>query len=524
MTKFTKSVLATASLVALGATANAQVTEFDLNTLVVKDLCTVADAETQMFMNAKNDKEFARATKQAKSQRAQRQRPFLKDVRFQKTTQVVFLDFGSEDPTFTVSVNGNPFGSGSLIDGERTPGVYADFDYDREARAFILDSMRQDFAAFNFRFTDVEPRRGDYSTIRIGDNDANPIDLAGGILFGRADGIDHGNLNRNDNAFADASLWQFFAEFDATDGGNFLQRFSTTTPESTEEEIRAAGRMAAIQQSANTGAHELGHVLGLRHLDSFGGIGEGLPPARSGGEFWPNRPDLNRLAIETLDHLMASGASTGLSLAAPAAESRFLGERTANKLTFNERGRTYLESALKRSRGFLPFSNSPVPNTIEEGVNARGRFKVRNVRVAGSLEERGEIDTYQLNLRRGDVFSAEGISWTDDTLSFPDETLAGMQISLFKVGRRGERELIELNQTTFESFDPMLLDVEIEESGRYELDITVPELLITNGGAGGFDLEGFPPNRIFRTGKYQLWAYTISTPLSPAQRGIGGQG
>ena len=549
MHTITKTALSAASLLALCASANAQISDYDMSRVVINDVCTLAEADAAPMLSALDTREFTQAVETVRETRAERRadrrdrraerRARLREQRAERRedrrdrrierrekrrTQVVFLDFGSENPTFTASVGEDPFGPGSLIDGVRTPGVYSDFEYDREDRRFILDSMRQDYAAFNIRFTLREPTRGDFSVIRIGDNDENPIDLAGGILFGRADAIDFGNDDRSDTAFADASLWQLLAEVEAATPGSTIFTANSGLPGATPEELDESRKIAVRRQSANTGAHELGHILGLRHHDSFGGIGEGLPPARSGDEFWPNRPDLDRLALETLDHLMASGASTGLSLQAPVQFSRFLSERSANKLTFNQKGPTFAERTVERRRGLLPFGKKLVKNTIEEGVNAGRRLEVRNAVVAGSIDEIGEIDAYRLFLNEGDVFSAEVHSFTDDTLAFPEEILAGVQLSLYNVNSRGERELVEINQTTFEPFDPLLLDVEISQSGEYVLEVEVPQFLIFNGGASGFDLgtaEEPNGNTPLRTGLYRLLAYTISTPLSPEERGIG---
>ena len=38
------------------------------------------------------------------------------------------------------------------------------------------------------------------------------------ILFGRADGIDFLNKNKSDNAFAEASFWEFLAQLDPSGG------------------------------------------------------------------------------------------------------------------------------------------------------------------------------------------------------------------------------------------------------------------------------------------------------------------
>ena len=67
-----------------------------------------------------------------------------------------------------------------------------------------------------------------------------------------------------------------------------------------------------IAMSAKIGAHELGHLLGLHHEDSFGPIGQGIMPLPNGGNYNPPYPGPYD-ASETFDNIMTSGDSVALT-------------------------------------------------------------------------------------------------------------------------------------------------------------------------------------------------------------------
>ena len=391
--------------------------------------------------------------------------------------QVVYLQFGSVDPTFNVFINGAPFAG----------GVFPDYTYTQADRDFIQARMEADYELYNFEFTQVQPSLGDYSTIRIGDNDANPIDLAGGILFGRADNIDFGNNDRNDDAFADASFWQLLAELDANFGTQNLANFLNLPGPLDAAGIEEFRQIAVVNQSANTSSHELGHILGLRHYDSFGAPGDGLPPARSPGEFIPVL-ETDQNALETLQHIMASGASAGLALNSPPFVDRFFGERSATKLAINERTRDISEKAAK---GLLDLKKVVGGNPLEEGQNADGKLDIRAALVSGRINEAGEEDNYTLKLTEGQIFNAEVISLSDNTNA--DFVVSALALS--QVQPDGSLVTVGLNVNTFEGFEPLIFDYTIPATGDYVLTVFAPEF--------GFNIPDF------LTGDYEALAYVV---------------
>ncbi|MFN9288491.1 MAG: M57 family metalloprotease, partial [Planctomyces sp.] len=78
-------------------------------------------------------------------------------------------------------------------------------------------------------------------------------------------------------------------------------------------------------------AHELGHLLGLRHQDSFGPIGYGVNLVPGVSEFNPVYPGPAG-AFETFQHMMGSPASVGTTRNDDLGDL-FFGERELIKLT-----------------------------------------------------------------------------------------------------------------------------------------------------------------------------------------------
>lgn len=499
MTKFKLSIIAAASVLALCGTAQAQ-SPYDLTDQkfkVLNDECPItgcldftSDAATNASMQAlaaSANNANASASSGSNNGRGIRKGQQNNDP------QVVYLQFGSADPTFNVFFGGVPFGG----------GVFNDYIYTQADRDFVQARMEADYAEYNFVFTQTQPSQGDFSTIRIGDNDANPIDLAGGILFGRADNIDFGNNGRSDSAFADASFWQLLAELDANFGTQNLANFLGLPGPLDAAGIETFRRVAVLNQSANTSAHELGHILGLRHHDSFGAPGDGLPPARDNTEFLP-LGELDEDAIETLQHIMASGASAGLALSSPPFVDRFFSERSAVKLAVNERTRTITEDAAMTNGGKLTLNKVVGANPLLDGVNSGGKLDIRAALVDGSMETVDDVDAYHIRAKEGEIFNAELITSSDNTNAMP---VFFSKLSLQQVQDDGSLVEVASNQLTFEGRNPLIFDFTIPADGNYVLEVSAPDLVPvapeTFVSLADFGLTNF------RVGTYELLAYVV---------------
>ena len=415
--------------------------------------------------------------------------------------QEVWLNFDAGgDPTFIVDV--------FFMDGTTGFIVLNDFNYTPEIRDEIADRIEADYDDFQYRFTQTEPRNGVFTTLNIGDNDrapgsanirlfeVGPGSFAFSILFGRADEIDFGNTNKDSAAFTDASFWVLLRDVFPNALGP-LSGIPVADP-TDPAQLQAATVEAVINQSANTTAHELGHVVGLRHHDSFGAPGDGLPTTGrpAPGDFVPIYPGGTN-AAETVLHIMASGASAGLPIQNSSSEDRFFSERSAVKLTINERGRYRDEEYFNRRNASVkvPWLPLRVKNTILEGENAGSRLLgVKQMVIEGTISEENEIDTYRFDANAGEYMNIEMISFTDFVL---EDFLFFSELRVYKLNSDGSRTLVVSNFLPAESIDPLILDWEVPETGEYELEVESIEV--------GFGLDN--------TGDYFVHMYMVDGPL-----------
>ena len=288
--------------------------------------------------------------------------------------QLVFLDFD----TFT------------------EPG---EIEYSPQQRKEILKNIAADYELFDFSFTLNEPKEGDFSTLFF---NAGPI---GGL----AEKIDFRNLDKNDTATINVN-----------------------------DLVDPPGGVTVVGLSSFIGAHELGHLQGLRHGDSFAPIGSGLPSTGiPANDFYlPPYPGPAN-ADETTGRLMATPASVGQELA-EANEDAFFSERSAVKLAFNEDGTVINEREENNSIATaqpIEFHSLEVPNPLLSGDNAGKDFSVEALVVRGSLETPGDEDWYSFEGEAGDLFQFEVLS---DVLSFSVDPTAIDAFSDSKEGKSPE--------------------------------------------------------------------------------------
>ena len=403
-------------------------------------------------------------------------------------TQVVYLDFAQSSPTFPATIFG---------------GVQANFvshTYTAAERDAVQANLEAAYSGFNVSFTQDVPASGEFSTLNFecGNASGQCIDFGGGILFGRAQHIDIRNDIRDDSAFVDANLWEVLVQLDPS--GNFFTAISGIPV--VGGDVQAALSIAIVNQASNTGAHELGHNMGLRHHDSFGAPGTGIPSTGvpDPSAFFPTF-DGPQNGDEGILHTMASGASVGSGFTDSTTRIRFFSERSVIKLAAGERGRLLAESDVSGGNKKLHLRNVVAPNTIEIGDNAEGSLDIREALIAGRIDVANEIDSYRFKAKAGQSLSAEF-----NGFDVPRGEAVIGALSLYFVEDDGSHTLVAQNFQNFEGFDAFLVDAPIERSGDYVMEVSAPDILLLGGGLFSLEANGFGT---LRTGDYEVSIYIV---------------
>lgn len=343
-----------------------------------------------------------------------------------------------------------------------TQHVFLDFDsrtgasdrsYSGSERDAILALVEQDYALFDFAFAHEAAPTAPFSTVFLND----------GPELGLAEAIDFRNLDSSDNATVEI-------------GDN-----ATTSAE-------------FVTLTANVVSHELGHLLGLRHGDSFGPIGGGIDTGTFPDDFADPTYPGPQSADETRFHIMETD-----DLFFEDRIDLYFSERSAVRLSFNERGVVIDEAA--GTKGSLAaaqpieLAELTVPNTVVTGQSAELQFDVEALVVTGRIGVTGEADYYRFDGQAGDLFSFEVLSETPDRITDiidPQVTLldaAGTPIDYY-----GEDAF---NDDDFEGFDSILLDLLLPADGTYYAKIE------SYDGSDAVVSE--------RRGNYELFAYRFAT-------------
>ena len=318
----------------------------------------------------------------------------------------------------------NGGGSHDLLRGFQQQIVWLDFDsqtdpltehvYTAAERTAIQSRLESDFSAFDISFTESAPdtkdlylQNGAYITVVF--NEA-PLGVGPGLGgAAEASAYDFRNVDLGGSVSVDVL------------GPNGLLD-GTGQPTSTSANIIAA--------SAYATAHELGHLIGLRDVDSFGPISGtvGILDPPGAASFTPAFPGPMN-ATETVDHLMASEGLLGVGNFDVTADL-FLSERSAIKLAFNETGLFVAEQAVAHG-SLTPSGSQPmnlralsVPNTLESGANAERTLNVEAAAIiGGQVGVGGERDVYSFEGTGGQVVSIEVFSGWLTRVTAPLDTL-----------------------------------------------------------------------------------------------------
>jgi hypothetical protein len=291
---------------------------------------------------------------------------------------------------------------------------------------------------------------------------------------------------------------------------------SMSIPDTTENIVRA---------SINLAAHELGHILGLRHYDSFGPPYGGMT-AGVADDFVPTYPGPT-LATETTDHVMSLATSIGLSPGNLMDDEIHFGFREAIKLKMAGHAEDFeLPGPPKTPMTAQPmsFTTITVPNTMighpDGNLFPEPSYSVAVDVIAGTLDPfppgdpmtpPGPITT--------DYYKFFGTAGETVTIEVMSEILAWrfMDITdpvVFLLDGMGlPVGTYFFNDDEHESTDSMLLDITLPYTGPYVIEVG-PFAPLDPMSAGAYDLYVYRYTTIPEPGTMLLAALASATLLS----------
>ena len=389
-------------------------------------------------------------------------------------------------------------GGNDRLEGGTTQVVLLDFDTDTRSyqraysaadRAAVLADLQRIYAGFPVTFAAAAASAkllsaeygGRYVTVRFNSGPAG----------GGSGDVDFRNQSLDGTVTVNA--------VDLLTPANGFTAADLQTPATYETLVRTL--------SAAVAAHELAHLMGLRHADSFGPVGSGVYVGGGNGfgvkKFIPAYAGPTA-AAETSRHVLTSLDSVGVPVSTFATTGVYFGVREAVKLAFAFTGVTVPEQtaahaspAAAQPLGTLP--GLSVPNTVRAGDQWYGQALAAGaVAVTGDLTA-GDTDVYSFLGKKDEVYTFEVLSRVlgryagqsfDGVLAMVDAN--GVPIT--PAGWTGPA----VADDDFESQDPLLVDVKLPADGTYYLRVTA-----------------FDPAE---AGKYELFAYTVAPG---ADRGTG---
>ena len=340
---------------------------------------------------------------------------------------------------------------------------------------------------FTEELSDI-PDGSDFITAIV--NQTPPSGRPGGL----ASEIDPGNRNFGGTATVQISgmLGGIVSEEDAIPAHDHSYESDHADGEATEELIATdvVGSLKPTGSSENYVlltskiiAHEVGHLLGLRHQDAFGPIGFGINSTPGSDAYNPQYTG-PVAALETFDHIGGSPATVGTTRFDDLGDL-FFGEREAIKLTAATSDPTAVNT-IEQSAGHNDPATAQaltpallnVPNTLKRGINSADVFSVQYISVRGQIDVdettgKSQSDYYQISGSTGDVVTIELMSNSIAAFgSQPDEFID----SILRV-YDANGELVPhyggfaVNDDIFEPTDSAIFDLILPADGDFFIEV-----------------------------------------------------
>jgi hypothetical protein len=278
-----------------------------------------------------------------------------------------------------------------------------------------------------------------------------------------------------------------------------------------------------VNLSITVTAHETEHTLGMRHEDAFGPLGFGISNPPGINNYFPTYTGLTG-AFTTDDHVIASPASVGSTLADAASGQVEIGEREAVKLAFITNGTVVDGTAGTAASGYTVGAaatqavtltlqhetggtgNNPppgtttviglttinaqpvslyqlnVPNPMTTGFDAGKAFDAAAVDVLGTLSA-SRPDFYSFQGQAGDLMNFEVMSAALTRNTRPFDSV------IYLYDPSGN--LVTWNDDQFEPSDSSIVDLTLLMSGTYTVEVDSFKHATTQQPSTGGDYEVF---------------------------------
>ncbi len=364
---------------------------------------------------------------------------------------------------------------------QRIEAVY--YGYDQVGNNMVPRTYSSPNRWFNVRFTqnlaDIS-NAGITDYVRIQFNETPSYGRPGG----ESSEIDVGNLRFTGTATVQVNGLLGGIEVPVAADEDFTEQLPEDAEQAVGQDKPAATSANFVAISAKIAAHELAHLLGLRHYDAFGPIGFGIHSPPGVAEFKPQFQGASA-AFETFDHIIGSPASVGSTRANDTGQL-FFGEREAVKiaLSMSDVAQVFhTESSLPTSvlgtltTRTLSLATLQVPNTLARGLNSVKNFYVQATSVEGTIDlvaGNSESDFYQFSGQEGDLITIEIGSRA--LRRFTDQGVDGFIDSIVRL-RDQNGQLVQsynldaVNDDEFESSDSLLMDVRLPRSGSFIIEV-----------------------------------------------------